>query len=147
MARVAQLGIALATLGAMIALMGLFPRVTGVEPTIGIGVIQIFAIIIGFSLLILGGLIYVKFMFYPTQNATLSQQIGIRLALTGLLFASISGLADALGFGSHTMESGADILLGPWQAVGLIGSFVVSSLGVILYALSGNPDTKDDEDR
>lgn len=141
MARVAQFGIALGTLGIMLTLMGLFPGVTGVAPTYGIGIIQIFAILTGFGLLITGGLIYVKFTFYASIPANLAQQIGIRLALTGLVFAGLAGLADVVGFGSHVRGEGVDILLGPLQAAGLIGSFVVSSIGVLIYALTGKPDS------
>ncbi len=139
MARVAQFGIALGTLGIMLALMGLFPGVTGIAPTYGIGIIQIFAILTGFGLLIIGGLIYVKFTFYASKPANLAQQIGVRLALTGLVFAGLAGLADVVGFGSHG-GPGGDILLGPLQATGLIGSFVVASIGVLIYALAGTPD-------
>jgi hypothetical protein len=142
MARVAQLGIALGTLGGMLALMGLFPGVTGISQAYGIGILQIFTILTGFALLISGGLIYVKFMFYARCPANLMQQIGIRLALTGLVLAAIAGLADALGFGSHPrlLDIGMDYRLGPWQAVGLIGSYVLAAIGVVIYALSGDPD-------
>ena len=58
MPRVAQFGIALGALGIVLTLMGLFPGVTGMEPTLGIGITQISAILIGFLLLILGALIY-----------------------------------------------------------------------------------------
>jgi len=141
MPRIAQFGIALGTLGAVLMLMGLFPGVSGLPPTIGIGIVQIYALLVGLGLLIIGGLIYAKYTFYPHTPSNLAQQVGIRLALTGLVFAGISGLADVLGFGSHVREAGADILLGPLQALGLIGSFVTASIGVVLYAVSGNPDS------
>jgi len=48
----------------------------------------------GFGLLILGALIYVKFSFYLGMVSTLAQQIGVRLALTGLMISGMSGLAD-----------------------------------------------------
>jgi Na+/melibiose symporter-like transporter len=91
MSRVAQIGIALGLLGVMLTLMGLFPGVTGIEPTDTIGIIQIVTILVGLALLILGGLIFVKFTFYARKSATLAQQIAIRLALTGIVFATISG--------------------------------------------------------
>lgn len=137
MARVAQFGIALGTLGAILILMGLFPGITGIRPTITIGIIQIVTILAGFSLLILGALIYVKFMFYAAEDNNLAQQVGVRLALTGLVFAAICGLADVLGFGSNLREQNSDFLLGPFQAFGVIGSFLVASIGVIIYAISG----------
>jgi hypothetical protein len=103
---------------------------------------QIFVILIGFILLILGALIYVKFTFYAFKPANLAQQIGIRLALTGLLFACMSGLSDILGFGSHGLESPGGTLFGVLQAMGIIGSFVVASLGVLIYAVTGDPDSE-----
>ncbi|MBI5666931.1 MAG: hypothetical protein HZC41_02915 [Chloroflexi bacterium] len=137
MPRVAQFGIALGALGIVLTLMGLFPGVTGMEPTRGIGITQTSAILIGFLLLILGALIYVKFTFYVYKPANLAQQIGVRLALTGLLFAAMSGYADMLGFGSHERTATTDIFLGNLQAIGLIGSFAIASLGVLVYAITG----------
>jgi hypothetical protein len=140
MTRVSQIGIALGALGGMVTLMGLFPGVTGLTPTPGIGIIQIITMLFGFSLLILGALIYVKYAFYAHQPPTLMQQIGSRLALTGLVLASMAGLADLLGFGSHGRGFTEDVLLGPLQAAGIIGSFMMSCIGVLLYAITGRPD-------
>ena len=143
MPRVAQFGIALGALGIVLTLMGLFPGVTGMEPTLGIGITQISAILIGFLLLITGALIYVKFTFYVQKPANLAQQIGVRLAMTGLLFAAMSGFADILGFGSHERVPGNDIFLGNWQAIGIIGSFVVAAIGVVIYAVAGDLNADD----
>ena len=95
--RFAQVGIALGALGIMLCLMGLFPGVTGAEPTIGIGLVQVTMVLTGYTLLILGALTYLKFTFYLNVPSTLAQQIGTRLALTGILFAALSGLAAHLG--------------------------------------------------
>lgn len=140
MARVAQFGIAIGALGMMLTLMGLFPGVTGIDATPSIGIVQITAILIGFSLVIFGALFYVKFTFYPTILSNLSQQISTRLALTGLLFAALAGLADVFGFGSHTRALAVDAFIGPLQAVGVIGNFLLASLGVLLYAMTGPND-------
>ncbi len=140
MVRFAQFGIAIGALGAVLTFMGLFPGVTGVEPTAGIGFVQIILIIIGFSLLIAGAFVYVKYTFYTTKKANLAQQIGIRLAMTGILFGGMAGLADILGFGSNLRSVTSDIYFGPWQAVGLLGGFLVASIGVLLYAITGDMD-------
>lgn len=140
MARAAQLGIALGSLGAILALMGLFPGVTGLTPTESIGIAQIIAILTGFTLLILGAIAYVKFTFYSHTPATLAQQIGVRLSLSGLVFAAMSGLADISGFGSHANTIAAEIFLGPLQAAGVIGSFLIASAGVFIYTIAGTPD-------
>lgn len=141
MERFAQVGIALAALGLVLALMGLFPGVTGAEPTNGIGIIQVFMMLTGYALLIIGALVYVKFTFYLRLHSNLTQQIGTRLALTGLLFASISGVADMVGFGSHirTPDLFTDVFLGQWQAFGILASFAISSIGVLIYAVAGYP--------
>lgn len=146
MARVAQIGIALGALGVILGLMGLFPGVTGVTPTPNIGIVQIIALLTGFTLLILGALIYVKFTFYTTTPSNLVQQIGTRLALTGLVFAVMTGLADVLGFGSHFRTVEQDVyLIGPLQAAGVIGSFIVAAVGVLIYALAGDPEPPSDD--
>lgn len=143
MARIAQIGIALGALGIILGLMGLFPGVTGVTPTPNIGIVQIIALIAGFMLLILGALIYVKFTFFINTPSNLTQQIGTRLALTGLVFALLAGLADVLGFGSHFRTVEQDVyLIGPLQAAGVIGSFLLASIGVLIYAIAGNPDDR-----
>lgn len=143
MARVAQLGIALGALGIILGLMGLFPGVTGVTPTPNIGIVQIIALLAGFTLLIFGALIYVKFSYYLGVPSNLAQQIGTRLAYTGLVFAVLTGMADVLGFGSHFRAVEQDVyLIGPLQAAGVIGSFILSSIGVLIYAIAGEPENK-----
>lgn len=140
MQRFSQVGIAVGALGIMLAFMGLFPGVTGFEPTLGIGIVQVFLLLFGYSLLIIGAIMYVKFTFYLGIPSTLAQQIGVRLALTGLLFAALAGLSDILGFGSHVRSDVTDIFLGELQALGILASFGVSSFGVLIYAILGDPN-------
>jgi hypothetical protein len=140
MARVGQIGIALGVLGSVLAFMGLFPGVTGLEPTPGLGLLQLVTVLTGLSLLIIGALIYVKFTFYTYCRANLAQQIAVRLSLTSLLFATLASMADILGFGSNPRIGDSDIFFGPWQAGGLIGGFVFAALGVLLYAVVGPED-------
>jgi hypothetical protein len=137
MVRVGQIGIALGVLGVVLAFMGLFPGMTGLPPTPGIGAIQLVTMLAGFSLLITGAFIYVKYTFYTHTRSNLGQQIALRLSMTGLLFAGMSALADILGFGSNIRTATEDIFFGAWQAGGLIGGFLVASLGVLLYAIIG----------
>ncbi len=134
-----QFGIAIAALGIVLALMGLFPGVTGIQTAVGVGVVQFVSILIGFTLLDLGALIYVKFTLYVGRSSTLAQQIGVRLTLTGLVLAGLTGMADFLGFGSHARTATTDVYFGQLQALGLIGSLLISALGVMIYAVMGNP--------
>jgi uncharacterized membrane protein len=139
MMKLTQLGVALGVLGFMLALMGLFPGVMGFNPTPGVGAIQFFIILVGFFLLIVGAIIYVKDAFYDQQPSNLVQQVGVRLAWTGLIFCAMSGLADFLGFGSHTPTATSDVVLGELQLIGVIGGFLLSSIGVIIFAAGGIP--------
>ncbi len=137
MGRFAQVGIAIGALGIVIALMGLFPTVTGAPPTPGIGIVQVMMLLFGHALLIIGALVYAKFTFYLGVSSTLAQQIGIRLALTGIVFAALAGLADIFGFGTHLRTDDSDIFFGSWQAFGLLASFGLSSIGVMVYVVAG----------
>ena len=135
--RFAQVGIALGALGGMICFMGLFPGVTGAAPTAGIGLVQVAMVLIGYTLLILGAITYLKFTFFLEVPANLVQQIGTRLALTGILFATLSGMADILGFGTHIRDDTGDLYFGQLQMIGILASFVLSSVGVLIYVLAG----------
>jgi hypothetical protein len=139
MTGVAPLGIAFSALGMMLTFMGLFPGVTGIEPGRGVGIVQYAAIFLGFTLLHLGALVYVKFTFYVNRPANFAQQIGIRLTLTGLLLLGMAGLADFLGFGSHMRTETTDVVFGPLQGAAVIGGLLIASLGVLVYAVTGGP--------
>jgi len=135
--RFAQVGIALGALGGMISFMGLFPGITGAVPTAGIGLVQVVMIIIGYTLLILGAITYLKYTFFLDVPANLVQQIGTRLALTGILFATLAGMADILGFGTHIRDETSELFFGQLQMIGILASFALSSLGVLVYVLAG----------
>ena len=135
--RFAQVGIALGALGGIVCFMGLFPGVTGAVPSAGIGLVQVVMVLIGYTLLILGALTYLKFTFFLDVPATLVQNIGTRLALTGILFAALAGMADILGFGTHVHDDTSDLYFGQLQMIGILASFGLSSFGVLIYVLAG----------
>jgi hypothetical protein len=146
MIRAPMLGVAIGVLGFMLTVMGLFPGVTGASPTAGVGAIQFLAIMIGFSLLIFGALFYVKFTFYVRVPTTFAQEVAIRLCLTGLIFTAMAGLADFLGFGSHIPTRNSDVLFGGLQLIGVLGGFLMSSAGVLIYALTGDLSKKNTQE-
>ncbi len=135
--RFSQVGIALGALGGIICFMGLFPGVTGAEPSIGIGLIQVMMVLFGYTMLILGALTYLKFTFFLDVSTNLAQNIGTRLALTGILFATLAGMADILGFGTHIRDDTGELYFGQLQMIGILASFGLSSLGVLVYVLAG----------
>jgi hypothetical protein len=97
MTGIAQLGVAFSALGIVLAFMGLFPGVTGIDAGRGVGIVQYATILLGFALLNVGALVYVKYTFYPNHPSNLAQQVGVRLTLTGLLLASMAGVRQRYG--------------------------------------------------
>lgn len=140
MTRLIQVGIGISTIGLLLLLIGLFPGLTGLEPTPGVGMVQLLTILSGLALFIFGALIYVKYTFYSKYPATLVQVIGTRLAMTGLLLSTLVGMADVLGYGSHGAQMAEPNVFGTLQAIGIIASYTVSCLGVLIYALGGTRD-------
>jgi uncharacterized membrane protein len=133
-------GVVLGIFGVVLTLIGLFPSLTGAEASEGVGVLQLLVVLTGLSVFILGGFVFVKGTYYADKAQTLAQSIGVRLSLTGLVLASFAGFADLLGFGTHPPGQPVPPLLGPWQATGIIGGFMIASLGVLVYAAFGERD-------
>lgn len=145
MGRLAQVGAVIALLGLVLAFMGLFPGTIGLDPTEGIGVLQITATLLGFGLLDWGAYIYAKATWFRGKPYTLGQTVAIRLTLTGLLVAAAAGLSDLLGFGSHPSGPDTRPFLGPWQAAGFVFGVVISALAVVIFVLSGDFSDGDGE--
>jgi hypothetical protein len=101
----------------------------------------------GFAILIFGVYIFVQATYYPGVKHNLAQQIGLRLSMTGLVISVVSGLADVLGYGSQPPGPDQRPFLGAWQTVGLIGGFIIASLGVIIFVLMGHPGPPDEPDQ
>jgi hypothetical protein len=146
MQRYSEISITVGALGIVITLIGLFPGIVGLEAAAGVGVLQVLVILLGFSILFASAFFFVKKAFYDGQPATLAQEIGVRLTLTGLLIAGAAGLADVLGFGSHPSTPSTRPFLGRLQAIVFIGGILLASSGVLVYALFGPPPPPDGED-
>jgi hypothetical protein len=146
MERYVQVSVTIGGLGVVIALIGLFPGIAGLETVGGVGVLQVLVILLGFGLLFLGAYIFARWGLYPGLPLTLAQDVGIRLTLTGLLIAGAAGLADVLGFGSHPVSDESRPLLGDLQAAVFICGFLIASSGVIIFALFGPvPEGEEDD--
>lgn len=136
-----QVGIVIGVLGGVLALIGFFPSLTGLEASAGFGLVQILTVLTGFTLIMFGAFVFVQSVLYPGQKHTLFQQIGVRLSLTGLLIATAAGLADALGYGSNQPTLGElRPTVGPYQFFGIMGGFFIAALGILLFAQSGRRD-------
>ena len=134
MNRLAQLGVFCAVLGGVILFLGLFPFAVDADDTPGIGLAQILAMFAGLFLLILGAYVVVFATIHQGRPRTLVRDIGVRMGMTGFVFAAASTLADVMGFGSHV--SGDDVLFGWLQAAGMLIGFGISALGVLIYGMT-----------
>jgi hypothetical protein len=134
MSRLAQLGVFCIVLGGIILFLGLFPFAVDADDAPGIGLVQIIGILTGLFLLVLGAYVVVYAMMHRGRPRTLLGDVGIRMGLTGLVFAAAATLADILGFGSHSSGSGP--LLGWLQAAGMLIGFLISALGVLIYGMT-----------
>lgn len=133
MSRLAQFGVMLIVSGGVALVAGLFPGAMGIDLTPGIGIAQIVLALLGLALLNTGGYVFVYALFHRGRPRTLSQDIGIRMGLTGLTFAVAASLADVLGFGSHSLSVG--FTFGRIQSIGMAAGFIFAALGVIVYGV------------
>lgn len=131
MSRLAQLGVFTTVLGGVAMFVGLFPGAMDIDITPGIGVTQIIIALTGLTLLITGAYVFVYATIHRGAPSTLSQDIGIRMGLTGLTFAVAASLADVLGFGSHSLSAG--FTFGRIQSAGMAVGFIFAALGVVVY--------------
>ncbi|MBN1120113.1 MAG: hypothetical protein JXJ17_03470 [Anaerolineae bacterium] len=134
MSRLSQMGVFCIVLGGVVFFLGMFPSAVDADSVPGIGITQILAMLAGLFLLILGGYVVAFAMFRRGRPATLISSIGVRLGLTGMVFATAATMADALGFGSHS--AGRGLLFGWLQAGGMLIGFGIAALGVLVYGMS-----------
>lgn len=137
MTRLTQLGIGTGALGIIALFLGLFPNAIGLSRAPGIGVAQITSMLFGLFVLILGAYVSVYSLLHRGSPPTLTREIGLRLGMTGYVFASASTIADLLGFGSHTTAT--EPLFGWLQAAGMLTGFAIAAIGVLMYGT--NPTT------
>ncbi len=131
MSRLAQLGVFCVVLGGGILFMGLFPAAIDADNTPGIGLVQILAMQVGITLLVVGAYVVVYALVHRGRRRTLMRDIAVRMGMTGLVCSAAATMADLMGFGSHTSSSGP--LFGWLQAAGMLVGFVISAIGVFVY--------------
>ncbi|HRF47963.1 MAG TPA: hypothetical protein PLC98_10085 [Anaerolineales bacterium] len=125
-------GITLIASGLLLFVLGLWPELFGADFTPEIGVLQIFAFLLGLTGMTLGAYIYLYATRHRAKPRKLREDIGVRLMATGLVVAATNGLADVIGIGSNFGEQRP--LFGPVQAWGVALGVLIIFAGVALYA-------------
>jgi hypothetical protein len=134
MTRLAQLSVLFVVLGAVALFLGMFPESIGAEGAPGIGPVQLIIMLVGLSLLVFGTYLFAFATIHRGHPRTLQRNIGVRMGMTGLVFAAAATMADVMGFGSHLPSDG--IFFGWLQAAGMLVGFGFAALGVLIYVLA-----------
>lgn len=122
--------------GNVLVILSIAAELLGLDLTPGFGIVQMFQLLVGVTLLTLAGFIHIYSLRDPDAPRSLQADVGIRLAATGLVFAYIAGLSDLMGIGTHLEPSFERPYVGPLQLGGLIMGIVTITAGMILYHTS-----------
>lgn len=130
-------GWALFVIGLVLGGLALLADRLGLDFTPGFGMIQMFQLLLSVTSLTLAGFIFLQWRRPRRAPRSLQADIGLRLAMTGLVFCYVSGLSDLIGIGTHVAANEFERpFVGPLQ-LGGIGLGIISILaGMILYHTS-----------
>lgn len=136
-ARVRRIVILVLTLVGMLFTFGaLISELFKIGPTPGFGVIETLFLLLGITSLTIAGYLFMAGRRPPDTPRSLQADIGIRLSLTGLVLAYVSGYADLIRIGTHVGPDFNRPYIGPLQLGGLALGIVVILIGMILYYTS-----------
>jgi hypothetical protein len=122
-------GLALASLGFIVFLIGAVPGLFGLDRSNIIGLVQIGVFLIGLGFLCIGGYITMSGLWSNVPK-TIIADIGLRLVSTGYVIAFTSAMADVIGFGSQ--RSPEIPYFGHFQMQGVVVGEAVIALGFLL---------------
>lgn len=130
------LSLVLFVIGLALIIISLAVDYLGLDLTPGFGMVQMFQLLVGLTLLIAS--LYMRIHISRSRKSPRSLQadIGIRLGASGLVFTYVSGLADLVGIGTHVEPSFDRPYVGPIQIGGLLLGILIIIAGLILYKTS-----------
>ena len=126
----------LAVVGIALSLISLGAEILGLDITPGFGMVQMFQLLLGLTLLTIAGYLRIHSLRAPNAPRSLQADVGIRLGLTGLVFAYVSGISDLIGIGTHVIPSFGRPFVGPLQLGGLLVGVIMITAGMLLYMTS-----------
>lgn len=122
--------------GTFLSVSSLAAEVLGLDLTPGFGMVQMAQLLVGLTFLTAAGFVHIRNLRPPGSPRSLQADIGIRLALTGLVFAYVSGLSDLIGIGTHVQPAFNRPFVGPLQLGGLLLGIFSITAGMLLYHTS-----------
>jgi len=123
-------------LGFVSIALSLGAELLGLNLTPGFGMVQMFQLLLGLTLLTVAGYLRIHSLRPRDAPRSLQADIGIRLGATGLVFAYVSGLADLVGIGTHVQPGFERPFVGPLQLGGFILGVLMITAGLLLYFTS-----------
>jgi len=126
----------LAVLGMVLSMISLGAEILGLDLTPGFGMVQMFQLLIGLTLLTIAGFLRIHSLRSSDTPRSLQADLGIRLGATGLVFGYVAGLSDLIGIGTHVGPSFSRPFVGPLQLGGLLVGVLMITAGMLLYMTS-----------
>jgi hypothetical protein len=123
-------------LGSVMLLVALTAVPLGYDITPGFGMVQMFVLLIGLTLLTLAGYLHIYTLRDRRTPRSLQADIGIRLGATGIVFAYVAGVSDLIGIGTHVDPSFERPFVGPLQLSGIALGILLITIGLLLYYTS-----------
>jgi hypothetical protein len=118
-------------LGLFIFLLGLHPGWFGLDRSHVIGYLHALIFLIGLAMISLSTYALIRLRRPYAHIASIREDIGVRLAATGYVFAALSGSADFIGIGSNPLPNTP--VFGPLQSTGFALSVILIGIGFFLY--------------
>lgn len=128
--------LALALVGLLLVVGAAAVELLGLDLTPGFGVLQTLAFLLGVSALTIAIYLAMSAGRPAEARSSLQAGIGLRLSLTGLVFAYVAGFADLIRIGTHIQPEFARPFIGPLQLGGLLVGLFMLIAGMLLYYTS-----------
>jgi hypothetical protein len=122
--------------GTLLSIVSLGAEILGLDLTPGFGMVQMFQLLLGLTFLTAAGFLQIYNLRPRNAPRSLQADIGIRLALTGLVFTYVAGLADLVGIGTHVEPRFIRPYVGPLQLGGILLGIISITAGMLLYYTS-----------
>jgi hypothetical protein len=118
-------------LGFLIFLLGLHPGWFGLDRSHVIGYLHALIFLIGLAMVVVSTYSLIRLRRPAGHIVSVREDIGIRLAATGYVFATLSGTADFIGLGSNPLPNIP--VFGPVQSTGFALSVIIIAIGFFLF--------------
>jgi hypothetical protein len=122
--------------GTLLSIVSLGAEILGLDLTPGFGMVQMFQLLLGLTFLTAAGFLHIYNLRPAHAPRSLQADIGIRLALTGLVFTYVAGLADLVGIGTHIEPRFIRPYVGPLQLGGILLGIISITAGMLLFYTS-----------